>query len=63
MRIKLKTSISAPEANWGYGEIVEVDDAYAQRLIDTDQAEPVIIRVDDSPKKYETATKKPRRVT
>lgn len=41
MKIKLKTSMSGPEGTHGPGEELDVENAYAKRLLDSGQAEAV----------------------
>lgn len=42
MKVKLKTNLSGPENVHGYpGDVVEIEDARGQQLIDQGFAEPV----------------------
>lgn len=52
--VKLLTSISGQDFNYNYGETVELDAEYEQRLIETGQAE----RVQKAPKAKTTKSTK-----
>jgi hypothetical protein len=54
MRVTLLTSIAGIGFSHNRGDVIEVDDAYSIRLIESGQAELV-----DEPAEVETATSKP----
>ena len=54
MQVRLLTSIAGINFSHASGDIIEVDDAYSVRLIESGQAELV-----DEPATVETATRKP----
>lgn len=39
MRVKLLTSMAGPDGAFAYGDVIEIDDATAGRLIESGQAE------------------------
>ena len=53
MRVTLLTSIAGIGFSHNCGDVIEVDDAYSIRLIESGQAELV-----DEPAEFETATRK-----
>lgn len=56
-RVKLLTSVGGVGVNWSNGDIVEIEDAYADRLIASNQA----VAVADEPKKPATRKRTTRK--